>query len=93
MTNDQFDKLLPRMQKHSLQSIEIARKVLVENKTQAEIARLYKITPQRVNNMLSRIKKSIEQVPLNWKEVHVWLPPEKAKIVYRMEAKAKESLK
>ena len=89
MTAKEFDELRPRLGRLSLDTVDLAREVLVNGKTQSNVAREYGLSRQRVNGMVSRVIAAANEIPLGWKRVDVWLPPDLAEEVQKMEANAK----
>ncbi|MBC1154416.1 hypothetical protein FSG43_022615 [Escherichia coli] len=89
MTPQEFDELRPRLGRLSLDTVELAREVLVVGKTQSEVARNHGLTRQRVSGMVSRVIAAANEIPRGWEKVEVWLPPDLAEQVRGMEADAK----
>lgn len=92
MTEEEFDKLRPLIGRLSVDSVEIARQVLVFGKTQSEIAKIKNMSKQRVFGLVSRFLSVAQIIPQGWEKVEVWLPPEMAKQVREIEIKAKAEL-
>lgn len=78
MTQAEFDALRPKLGRMALDSIDIARLVLVDGLTQAEVATTHAMSRQRVFGILERFQKAAQAVPAGWRKVEVWLPPELA---------------
>lgn len=91
MTAQEFDELRPRFGRLSLNTVELAREVLVDGKSQSDVARKHGLTRQRVSGMVSRVLAAANKIPRGWEKVEVWLPPELAEKVRKMEADAKAS--
>jgi TrfB plasmid transcriptional repressor len=89
MTAEQFEALRPRLGRLALDSVEIARAVLVDGLKPTEVAATHKMTRQRVHGIVSRFRAAANQVPTGWKRVEVWLPPELAAEVEAMAEKAR----
>lgn len=73
----------------SLDTLTIARAVLVDGETQTEVARKNGLTRQRVHGMVSRVLTAINEIPKGWVRLEIWLPPELAEKVEGMAEKAK----
>lgn len=78
MTQAEFDALRPNLGRMALDSIDIARLVLVDGMTQAEVATTHNMSRQRVFGILERFQKAAQAIPAGWRKVEVWLPPELA---------------
>lgn len=89
LTAQEFDALRPRLGRLALNTIEIARAVLVEGMTQTEAANHHSMTRQRVYGIVQRFRAAAQEVPTGWRRVEVWLPPEVAVQVEAMEKKAR----
>lgn len=90
MTAEEFEALLPRLGRLSLDTVRIARAVVVEGQRPAEAARLHGLTRQRVNGILRRFELARGEVPKGWRRVDVWLPPDLAEYVETMARQARE---
>ncbi|PJX19990.1 hypothetical protein CAP48_19500 (plasmid) [Advenella sp. S44] len=77
MTAEAFEALQPRLSHLTLSTIEITREVLVEGKSQSEVA---------------RVRAAAKEIERGWRKVEVWLPPEMAEQVRKMEAEARAQL-
>jgi hypothetical protein len=84
MTQAEFDAFRPNLGRMALDSIDIARLVLVEGMTQAEVAATQNMSRQRVFGILERFQKATQAIPAGWRKVEVWLPPELAAQVEAM---------
>lgn len=89
MTAADFDALRPHLGRLTLDTVEIARRVLVDGETQIAVAQATGLTKQRVSGMVNRVRAAAEDVPAGWEHVETWLPPELAEKVRRMAAEAK----
>lgn len=92
MTPDEFDALRPRLGRLSLDTVELAREVLVDGRSQVEVAKGHDITKQRVSGMVARVLAAAQDVPVTWQRVEVWVPPELVDQVRQLEAKARAAL-
>lgn len=93
MTPEEFDALRPLLGRLSLDTVKLAREVLVDGKTQVEVAKAHGLTKQRVNGMVTRVTAASHDVPATWRRVEVWVPPELVDQVRQVEAKARAALK
>jgi len=91
MTAQEFDALRPRLGRVSLDTLEIARAVLVDGVKQSDAATRYGMTMQRINGILRRFAAASQGVPTGWRRVEVWLPPDLAEQVERMAIEAREN--
>lgn len=89
LTAKEFDALRPRLGRLALNTVEIARAVLVDGMTQTEAANHYSMTRQRVHGIVQRFRAAAQEVPTGWRRVEVWLPPEVAIQVEALEEKAR----
>lgn len=92
MTATFFDELRPRLGRLTDETIDIAREVLVEGKSQSDVARNHGLSRQRVSSMVKSVISAANEVPRDWQRVEVWLPPNLADKVRQMEADAKEEV-
>lgn len=90
MTPQEFDALRPLLGRLALDTIDIARAVLVEGIKPAEAAAHHHMSRQRVHGIVQRFRAAARQVPATWRRVEVWLPPELAVQVQALAAKARE---
>jgi len=88
MTQAEFDALRPSLGRMALDTIDIARLVLVDGMTQAEVATTQNMSRQRVFGILERFQKAAQAIPSGWRKVEVWLPPELADHVEAMADRA-----
>jgi hypothetical protein len=65
-----------------LATIEAARAVLVDGRDQAEVARQFQLTRQRIHQIIARVDAAAAGVPTHWVKVECWLPPEVAAKVH-----------
>ena len=84
MSAEEFDALLPRLGRLSLDTVRIARAVVVDGHRPADVARTHGMTRQRVNGILRRFQHAEREVPKGWRRVEVWLPPDLAQRVEEM---------
>lgn len=89
MTLAEFEAQLPKLGRLTLNSVNIARAVLVDGLGPAEAGHQHGMTRQRVNGILKRFDALAKQVPKDWRRVEVWLPPELAAQVEAMAEKAR----
>ena len=89
MTQAEFDALRPNLGRMALDTIDIARLVLVDGMTQAEVATAHNMSRQRVYGILQRFAAAAQSVPTGWRRVEVWLPPELADQVEAMAEQAR----
>lgn len=84
LTAEEFDALRPRLGRVSVNTMEIARAVLVDGVRQSDAATRYGMTRQRINGILRRFAAASQGVPTGWRRVEVWLPPDLAEQVEAM---------
>jgi hypothetical protein len=89
MTLDDFDAVLPRLGRLTLDTVKIARAVLVEGMGAAEAGHAHGMTRQRVHAIVKRFQAAAKEVPKHWRRIEVWLPPELAAEVEAMAEKAR----
>lgn len=92
LTAQQFEEALPRLGRLSGDSVAIARQVLVEGKTQSEVARENDITRQRVYGMVTRVNAALNDIPKGWVRFESYMPPELVKKVEALIEKAKKEI-
>lgn len=90
MTASEFEALRPLIGRLSLDTVEIARAVLVDGIRPTDAANRYGITRQRVHGIVQRFRAAAQEVPTGWRRVEVWLPPELAVQVEAMAERARE---
>jgi hypothetical protein len=90
MTLQEFEALRPLLGRLALDTVDIARAVLVEGVKPADAATRNHMSRQRVHGIVQRFRAAARQVPATWRRVEVWLPPELAKQVEAIAAKARE---
>ncbi|WP_053067892.1 TrfB-related DNA-binding protein [Xenorhabdus khoisanae] len=93
MNETEFHALRPRLGRLTPKNVEVAEQVLVHGHDQANVARTYGLTRQRVNEIVTRVLTAASEIPTGWQRVEVWLPPELARQVRQMETEAKATLK
>lgn len=91
MTADEFDALRPRLGRLSLDSVAIARAVLVEGLKPADVAARFDMSRQRVHGIVQRFRAAAQEVPTGWRRIEVWLPHEIALKVEAMAQRAKNA--
>lgn len=89
LSEEDFQAARDRIGRFTLDSIDIAKAVLVQRRKKVEVAAEHGITRQRVNQLVQKVLQAIDRIPANWEHVEVWLPPDQAKQVRAM---AQESL-
>lgn len=90
MTPDEFDAVQARLGRMTIDTLRLAREVLVEGKSQAEVAAANNFTRQRINLAVTRVLKAASDVPSDWQKVEVWLPPAMVEQVRNMEVEARQ---
>lgn len=88
MTPEEFEALRPRLGRLALDTIDLARSVLVDGETQSAAAIRHGMSRQRVHGIVQRFKAAAEELPTNWRRVEVWLPPA---LAANVEALAKQA--
>ena len=89
MTPGEFDALLPRLGRLTLDTVKIARAVLVDGMGAAEAGQAHGMTRQRIHAIVKRFDAAAKEFPRNWRKIQVWLPPELAAQVEAMAEKAR----
>ncbi len=89
MTAKEFKALMPRLKRMTVGNVEIARRVLVDGISQVEAATESGLTKQRVGALVKSVQAVAREIPPDWEQVEVWLPPELAEQVRQMAADAK----
>ena len=90
MTPDEFEALRPRLGRLALDTVDIARAVLVDGMRPTEAAVRHNMSRQRVHGIVQRFRAAAQEVPTGWRRVEVWLPPERAVEVEAMARRARE---
>ena len=90
MTLQEFEALRPLLGRLALDTIDIARAVLVEGVKPSDAATRNHMSRQRVHGIVQRFRAAARQVPATWRRIEVWLPPELADQVEAIAAKARE---
>ena len=88
MTAEEFDALRPLVGRLALDTVEIARAVLVDGMKTSEAASRHSMTRQRVHGIVQRFRAAAQEVPTGWRRIEIWLPPELAMQVEAMAEKA-----
>ncbi|MBZ5763800.1 TrfB-related DNA-binding protein (plasmid) [Xanthomonas translucens pv. translucens] len=91
MTAAEFEAIQPRLGRLSGDTVKIARRVLVDGKSQAEIAEETGLTRQRVSKMVQRVVAAANEFPPDWERVDEWMPPELATKVRTLAAEARSN--
>jgi predicted DNA-binding protein (UPF0251 family) len=89
MTAEEFEALRPRLGRLAIDTIEIARAVLVDGMKTTEAANRHGMTRQRVHGIVQRFRAAAQDVPTGWRRIEVWLPPELAEQVEAMADQAR----
>lgn len=89
MTADEFDALQPRLGRLTVDTVKIARTVLVDGVRPVDAATQYGTSRQRVNAIIRRFEEATREFPTDWRRVDVWLPPELAARVEQMAQEAR----
>lgn len=89
MTAEEFDALRPLVGRLALDTVEIARAVLVDGMKTSEAASRHGMTRQRVHGIVQRFRAAAQEVPTGWRRIEIWLPPELADQVEAMAEKAR----
>ncbi|MBK8177234.1 MAG: helix-turn-helix domain-containing protein [Rhodospirillales bacterium] len=84
LTHSEFELLRPRLGRLAIDTIDVARAVLVDGMTPSAAARHFGMTRQRVHGIVQRFRAAAQAVPTAWRRVDVWLPPELAAQVEAM---------
>lgn len=90
MTPQEFEALRPLLGRLALDTIDIARAVLVEGVKPAEAAARNHMSRQRVHGIVQRFRAAAREVPATWRRIEVWLPPELATQVEAIAVKARQ---
>ncbi|NPD70356.1 helix-turn-helix domain-containing protein (plasmid) [Lichenicola cladoniae] len=78
MTQDDFDALRPSLGRMTVDTMDVARLVLVAGVSQADAAGRYGMSRQRVYGIMKRFEAASQGWPTDWRKVEVWLPPKLA---------------
>ena len=89
MTPLEFDLLRPQLGRLTLDTIDIARAVMVEGLGTTEAAKRFGMSRQRIHGIVARFRAAAVEVPTGWRRVEVWLPPQLATQVEDMAAQAR----
>ena len=89
MSLEDFESLRPQLGRLTLDTIDIARAVMVEGLGTTEAAKRYGMTRQRIHGIVQRFRAAAVEVPTGWRRVEVWLPPQLASQVEEMAENAR----
>ncbi|MCE4302531.1 TrfB-related DNA-binding protein [Xanthomonas hortorum pv. vitians] len=89
MTAAEFERIQSRLGRLTVDTVQIARRVLVDGKSQAEVAEETGLSRQRVSKMVQRVMAAANEFPPDWERVDEWMPPELAKQVRALAAEAR----
>lgn len=89
MTPEEFEAIMPRLGRLTLDTIKVARSVLVDGLAPTAAGDLHGVSRQRVHAIVKRFSEAVEQIPRGWKRIEVWLPPELADQVQSMATQAR----
>ncbi len=93
LTAAEFEALRPHLGRLTMDSVKIARMVLVDGVKQSEVATQYGMSRQRIHGIMVRFAAASQAVPTGWRRVEVWLPPELADQVETMADKVRAESK
>ena len=93
LTADEFAALRPKLGRLAVDTIDVARLVLVDGLPPSEAGARYGMSRQRVYGIEQRFKAAMETMPTRWRKVEVWLPPELAAQVEAMATAALAELR
>ncbi|KND60982.1 hypothetical protein BVER_00865c [Candidatus Burkholderia verschuerenii] len=102
LTPEEFEAIKPRLKRMSQRNVDAAYQVLVNDKTQSEIARELGVTQQSIGDAVNAVWKHFQKhyeqesglaIPSDWIKVSALLPPEMAKVVTQMEKSARDKLR
>lgn len=91
MTDAEFERIKPRLGRLTVDTVQIARRVLVDGIPQKDVAEDAGLTKQRVSSMVRRVLAAAHAIPSDWVRVEEWFPPDVAAKVRKMAADAKAS--
>lgn len=92
LTPEEFEALMPSLKRLSLGTIEVARAVLVEGKSQAEVVRETGKSKQLVSANCKIVLDYIEDVPRGWVKEEVCLPKDVMEEVRQIERRERAKL-
>lgn len=84
---------LAKQTRLSEKSIVMARKVMIDGITLAEVGRTHHVSRQRVKQVVDRItrqQKIVNQLPENWKAKTIVLPPEWLTLIGYLDSRVKQ---
>jgi len=92
MTAEAFEALRPHIGRLALDTVQLAREVLVDGVSQSDVARKFNVSRQRVHGAVVRVMAAANDVPKGWEKVELWLPPELAAQARAMEVEARKTV-
>ena len=95
LTAQEFAAIRPYLSRLKGRNVHALQQILVDGRTQTEIARELGITNKAVSQMVSRVWQfhiDHGERPNGWTSISVTLPPDMADMVKDMERKAREKL-
>jgi len=93
LTAEEFERLLPRLGRQTVDTAFIVRRVLVDGVPQSDVAREVGLTRQRVSKLVQIATAAFEEIPREWERVEEWLPPDLAAQVREMAKVARQKVK
>lgn len=86
MTAQEFDQLRPALKRLTLETVDIAREVLVDGKTHAEVAAARGKSKQRIGQMIKQVLAKRDDIPAGWEYLELWVPaPLAAEVRHQVE--------
>lgn len=92
LTPEEFEALRPRLGRHTVDTVDLARRVLVDGNSQSQVAKETGYSRQRIYQIVRRVRELVADVPPLWEQVSVWLPPEQAAKARQMAIDARDEL-
>lgn len=93
MTAKQFDALVPRLHRVTESRVAAARRVLVDGVGVTEAGAEFDLPKQRVRDIVDKVSRLKDDIPVNWVRVRVWLPPAQAQKAVALSEKCKAKAK
>lgn len=85
LTEKEFNKIyILTNHRISRENIEIAKEVLVNNKSQAEVAEENGITRQRVSYVVNRVNAALNDAPTGSVNLNLWVSPKLSKKILKL---------